>query len=334
MPTSIISSIMSYKYSVIVTGGTVGLGYNAARRIAKDRPDHLVVIASRSDDNKAADSINASLRQQNTAFMPLDLSSPSSVRSFAAAWSADAAKPPLKALVLNAALQFPGSALVLTPEPDRFETTFAVAHVGHALLFHLLAPRLDPAGARVVVVASGVHDPAQKSGLPDAVYTTADAVAHPADAGGDGRRHYANAKLCNVLWAYALARHLEERGLQRRVAVTAFDPGLMPGTGLAREYSAIERFVWNHVLPRILPVLRLVMFKNIHSPQESGDSLARLAVGADVEGVTGRYFEGRKEISSSKDSYVESKQEDLWEWTVNYAAGGDAVKMAQFRAFQ
>jgi hypothetical protein len=54
--------------------------------------------------------------------------------------------------------------------------------------------------------------------------------------------------------------------------------------------------------------------------------LARLAVGADVEGKSGTYYEGMKEIKSSTASYDEKKQEDLWQWTTNTLAGSEAEK--------
>ncbi|KAI1427101.1 dehydrogenase/reductase [Xylaria sp. FL1777] len=308
---------MSYTRSAIVTGGTLNLGYHAARDIARQHPDWLVVVCSRSDRGHAADSINEALNQSNTVFMSLDLSDSKSVRNFAKDWSARN-YPPIQALCLNAALQFPDK-IVYTPEG--IEATFAITHVGHALLFHLLCSHLA-ANARVVVTSSGVHDPAMNSGLPDAIYTTAEELAHPppAIANGPGRRHYSNAKLANVMWVYALHKRVSEKIPDRSIVVNAFDPGLMPGTGLAREASSVERFLWNKVFPKIIPIIKAVYTDNIHKPSESGASLARLAVSQETAGISGKYFEGRKEIRSSKDSYDEKKIEDLWEWTVKYCA--------------
>jgi len=163
---------MSYTRAVLITGGTLGLGFECALDIARQCPSYLVVIASRSDTNGAAASINKALHQENTVFLPLDLSNRTKVRSFVTTWESKH-YPPIQALLLNAALQFPDG-LCLTEEG--MESTFAVAHVGHALLFHLLFPHLAD-GARVVVTSSGTHDPALKSGLPDAVYTTAEELA-------------------------------------------------------------------------------------------------------------------------------------------------------------
>jgi hypothetical protein len=48
--------------------------------------------------------------------------------------------------------------------------------------------------------------------------------------------------------------------------------------------------------------------------------------------VRGQYFEGTKEIKSSVESYQVEKQDDLWEWTVNYVAR-DQEELTQFRRF-
>ena len=308
---------MSWKHSAVITGGTVNLGYHAALEIAKAHPECLVVISSRSDKEGAAAAINSSLGQDNVKFLAVDLSSTASVRNYAKIWSAEG-WPSIKYLVLNAGLQFPGA---LTKTAEGLESTFAVNHLGHALLFHLLWPHIA-ADARITVTSSGTHDPDQKSGLPDAIYNTAEDLAHPPPAMVKvaGRQRYASSKLANVLWTYALNRRLLLQRPRRNIVVNAFDPGLMPGTGLAREASGFEKFLWLRVLPHVLPLLRLAISPNIHSPKESGIALARLATGKDIGGDTGKYFEGRKVIQSSKASYAETSQEDLWNWTVRYVA--------------
>jgi len=70
-------------------------------------------------------------------------------------------------------------------------------------------------------------------------------------------------------------------------------------------------------MPRIIPLLRVIIgSSNIHPPKESGANLARLAVSADVEGVSGVYYEALEAIKSSEASYDKDKQEDLWKWTL------------------
>ncbi|KAF4613381.1 hypothetical protein G7Y89_g15506 [Cudoniella acicularis] len=311
---------MSYTRSVLVTGGTTGLGFQCALDIARKHPEYQVVISSRNDPNNAAISINTTLKQNNVTFLPLDLSDLAKVRSFAEVWETNNF-PPIQALVLNAALQFPNE---IHTNAAGIESTFAVSHVGHALLFHLLYAHLADK-ARIVITSSGTHDPAQKSGLPDAVYKTAEDLAHPPPEmiKIDGRQRYSSSKLANVMWGYALDRRFQSirRQGKKNLTVVSMDPGLMPGTGLAREYNAFLRFLWVKIMPKILPVLRvLIGSSNIHSQKESGENLSRLAISPDVEGESGTYFEGNKKIPSSVDSYDEEKQEDFWGWTLKHVA--------------
>lgn len=313
--------------SVIITGGTAGLGYATALHIARAHPDYRVFISSRTNPYNAAEAINKALGQDNTVYLPLDLSDLANVRAYVERWLSQD-PPPLVALVLNAGIQFPGD---LQLSRDGMEMTFAVCHAGHALLFHLLC-------ARVLVVSSGTHDPSQRTGVPDAVYNSAEELAHPAPRDKrPGRQRYSSAKLANVLWMYALHRRLGQRVPDRAIAVNAFDPGLMPGTGLARAAGRIERFLWNRVLPRSLPLLRAVFSPNIHTTDKSGAALARLVVGDDFEGISGKYFippfEGAKddaphEMDSSRDSHVEAKQDDLWAWTVKSLAANEREQAA------
>jgi NAD(P)-dependent dehydrogenase (short-subunit alcohol dehydrogenase family) len=263
--------------------------------------------------------INQKLHQTNVQFLPLDLGDLKNVRSFVKSWG-EKKLPPIAILLLNAGLQFPAE---IQYTADGFEATFGVNHVGHALLFHLLQPYLADE-ARIVITASGTHDPAQKSGLPDAKYTTAEELAHPAGEGLtiDGKGRYSTSKLCNILWTYALARRLKQLP-DKKWTVVAFDPGLMPGTGLAREYNPVLRFLWNRVMPALIPLLRLIILSNIHKPQESGASLAYTALDEKERATNGVYYEGRKQIKSSVDSYDEAKQEDLWAWTVKTLAADD-----------
>lgn len=301
--------------TVLITGGTTGLGYECALNISTQCPQYQVLIASRSNKDDAAVSINQKTGQSNVEYLKLDLSSLTKVRSFAADY-AKKGYPPIKVLVLNAGLQI----LDLNYTEDKIESTFAVNHVGHVLLFYLMSPYLAEE-ARILITASGTHDPTQKSGIPDAIYNSAEELAQPTKETEKyvGRQRYATSKLCNIMWTYALQRRLE-RTPGKKWTVNAFDPGLMPGTGLARDAGALVQFLWHNILPRTIWLLRLLISPNIHLARDSGASLARLAVGDDVKGISGKYYEGQKPIPSSKDSQVVEKQEDLWEWTVNRVA--------------
>jgi hypothetical protein len=108
-----------------------------------------------------------------------------------------------------------------------------------------------------------------------------------------------------VLFTYELDRRLGHGG--QGITANAFDPGLMPGSGLARDYPPLQRLAWRYLLPalRVLP--------GVHSTRTSGRNLAALANDAQFDGVTGEYFDGLRPIRSSADSYDSGKALDLWE---------------------
>lgn len=286
--------------TAVITGANTGLGLECARSLLAADDSWHVVLAVR-DPRRGVDAIAELGEPQRCSVIPLDLGSLVSARSFGDRFRA-AGLPPLRALVCNAGVQVVDGTKYTD---DGIEMTFGVNHLGHFAMVRGLLDQVD-APARIVVVSSGTHDPAKFTGMPKAQYTSAEELAHPvAGEPADGRRRYTTSKLCNVLFAYELDRKLGQGA--KGVSVTAFDPGLMPGSGLARDYSAIGKLVWRFVMPvlRVLP--------NVNSTRTSGRRLAALASDAKYDGVTGTYFEGDKAIRSSADSYDQALARDLWE---------------------
>jgi light-dependent protochlorophyllide reductase len=302
--------------SAIVTGANIGLGFECARALAESRDLHVVVACRSADKGReAVKQLSAQTGHKEIEEMTLDLASLESVRNFARDYAA-VPRPPLRGLVCNAGTQIVTGR---TFTKDGFEMTFGVNHLGHFLLVNLMLAQMAPP-ARIVVVSSGTHDPAQTTGMPPPVYKSARLLARPDEDPNDphdpegtaGRRAYTNSKLCNVLFTYELDRRLRaEEGAGangRSITVNAFDPGLMPGTGLARDYGGLVRFAWRFVLPALRPFVR-----NVNSAAQSGRSLASIVTEPRFERVSGKYFEGAREVPSSKDSYDPAMAAELWE---------------------
>jgi len=314
--------------TVVITGGNAGLGFACAQAILKSPhgAPWRVILACR-DEGRAQAAVDRLSSDAGKAgqveAMSLDLASLASVRAFAA----DLAKrlsietiPPLHAVVCNAGVNPLGTK---TTTADGFDLTFGTNHLGHFLLVNELWTALKSPG-RVVVVSSGVHDPAQKAGVPAPAWNVPAALARGElgptaasdNAFASGQRRYSTSKLANVYFTYALARRLPSG-----ITVNAFDPGLMPGTDLMREAPRALRFIARHVP---IAVFRGLFSPNVHTAQESGDALAGLVTDPDLAATTGRYFEGRRPIRSSDESYNDERAEELWNASVALTAGVSA----------
>ena len=106
--------------------------------------------------------------------------------------------------------------------------------------------------------------------------------------------------------------------------MNGFDPGLVPGSGLARDYPAPLRFVWDRVLPGVATLLS-PMVPTINPAGKAGGALARLVTDPALAGVTGKYFpsHARWQAAASSDaSYDEGRARALWDTSVKLSGLG------------
>lgn len=308
--------------TILITGGTSGLGYETAILLAGQRPTTQIIITGRTAGKDAE--INVRAQQSNVVFIPLDLTSHASTRAFLPLFRAGG-YPPILALLLNAGFQVTDK--LRYSDEDGIEVMFAVNHVNHALLFFLLAPYLAD-NARVVAVASSTHDPKLKR-VPPPHYNTAEEVAHPPtgpkyDTRDEALRRYGLSKLCNVLFAYSLHKHARDAG--EEWVIMALDPGVMP-TNLYRETKGLTGKLLNQALSSCLG---RKMVRDLFTTEFVAATLGRMAVSADfgASEKSGLYYQvvDVKEIKSSNQSYEITLQEDLWRWTVDKVAIGEDKK--------
>ena len=301
----------------IVTGGNAGLGLAYSQALGRDA-GNLILIACR--DPMRGETAAAALRAAgaHARALPLDLSHLASVRAFSEAFRR-AGLPPLAGLVCNAGVQGGDEP---TRTIDGYEETFGVNHLGHYLLARLLLPDMM-AGGQIVFISSNTHDPAAKTGLPEPRYPGAEALStDTSTARKAGQQRYTNSKLCNIYCAYEMARQLaaSPEPRLRSIRVNAFDPGMVPGTGLVRAYPAPVRFIWSYVLP----VLTLFQ-ANVNRSATSAARLAALATGA-MGDITGKYVSMGKVAPSSPLSYDVGNAAQLWK--ASESMTGRAVAIA------
>ena len=308
---------------VLVTGGNSGISFECARQLARAGWHVLIASRNRQASAEAVDRIARDSGADAASELGLDLGSIAAVRQFVR--EIDARDVPLRALVCNAGLQVHKGPQL---SPDGYELTFAVNHLGHFLLTNLLLARLvRNAPARIVIVASGVHDPKFRTGMPKpavADLATLAATGGPRAGAFDGRLAYVNSKLCNLWFTYELIRRIEAAGLSREgrwVSVNAFEPGLVPGSGLARDYPPVLRFIWDRVLPGLARVLSPAM-PSINPVDKAGAALAKVALDPELDRTSGRYFPSHarwRAARSSDASYDQAQARALWDASVGFA---------------
>lgn len=264
--------------TVLVTGGTGGIGEATARGLAGLGARVGIVGRDEARARAAAERIRATGGEVDV--FTADLSAQRQVRALAE--QVLAAYPRLDVLVNNVG----GYWAHRHPTEDGLERTFAVNHLAPFLLTNLLLDRLrESAPARVVTVSSG----AQSMGR-------IDFDDLQGETGYNGQRAYNQSKLANVLFTYELARRLEGSG----VTANVLHPGVVR-TAFGQEDSQ----GWMRLM---LPVMRPFM----KSPEKGARTSIHLASSPEVEGVTGQYFANEQPKRSSKVSYDTEAAARLW----------------------
>ena len=279
----------------LITGGSDGIGYAAAREMA--RMGAAVVIVGRNDSKTAAavERIVGETGNSEVRYMLADLSSQTDVRRLAGQVKQQVSR--LDVLVNNAGAIF----LSNRRSVDGIEITFALNHLGYFLLTTLLLDLLtDSAPSRIVNVSSSSHWSAGKFRLEDL----------PKPGSNRGYRAYGRSKLCNILFTYELARRLEGSG----VTVNALHPGLVR-TGIARNNGLLGRVVNFFIGVRGVDAVK------------GAETLNYLAASPEVEGTTGKFFVDCRAVPSSALSYDAGLASGLWELSERLTAPSASIPL-------
>ena len=192
--------------TVVITGATSGIGFEAARAIAAQGMRVIGVGRSAERCDRAKAALLSVMPEANVDYVCGDLSSQRDVHAVADAIISLLGDEGLWALISNAG----GVRSWYTTTADGYEVQFALNHLSGFLLAHRLWPRLKQAGGRVILTGSNSHKMTRMH-WKDIMFQ---------------RRYsclmaYKQSKLCNMLFAAELNR--------RQSAVKAYvvDPGLV-----------------------------------------------------------------------------------------------------------
>ena len=305
---------MHHNHLYLITGATSGIGLEVATNLARSDESNLIIVGARNPARTEA--LRQAVPHQQLLVLDLDTSSLTSVRSFATKVQAAIGPNKLSGMALNAGVQIVSGDQYSV---DGFELTFATNVLGHIVLFQLLKQNLASSSV-IVSTASGTHDKDHKLAKPYKFYggyfPSAEDVAAGQVSDNNakaqlGRDRYATSKLCNVLFTYAMAAKFGANGPR----FMAFDPGLMPGTELARDQPAALRFAWKNILPTAAK-----MIDGASTAQRSGAMLAQLLTREIYQTGTGLHIEFTgKQIPSSGMSYDHVLQDALMAFALKAA---------------
>ena len=250
--------------TVLVTGASDGLGRALARELAADGASVLV----HGRDHGRADEAVAAVRERapGTDVRPCvaDFASLAEVGALADELLRDGVA--LDALVNNAGIgsTLPGDGRRME-SVDGYELRFAVNYLAGYLLTRRLLPLMQrSAPARIVNVSSAGQMPID---FGDVMLERA----------YDGVRAYCQSKLAQVMFTFDLAGELDGS----RISATALHPATYMPTKmvLAARGSAMSTL------------------------EEGVEATRRLVDDPALEGVTGRYFEGKREARADAQAY-------------------------------
>ncbi len=171
----------------------------------------------------------------------------------------------LDLLINNAGIGSGGPQGTRQTNADGHELRFAVNYLAGFLLTYLLLPLIEKsAPARIVNVSSLGQE---------AIAFDDVMLLH----GYNGMRAYRQSKLAQIMFTIDLAHELEGTG----VTVNALHPATFMNTAMVMQFGG----------------------KPLSTVQEGAEAILKLAVSADMEGRTGRYFNGQNEATANAQVY-------------------------------
>ena len=249
---------------ILVTGSTDGIGKRTARDLA--RMGATVLLHGRSQEKGEATlrEIRDMTGNDRLEYYPADFSSLAEVRRFADKVQAN--HDALDVLINNAGVGAGRRGETRRDlSQDGYELRFAVNHLAPYLLTRLLLPSLRRAApSRIVNVASGAQSPID---FDDVML----------ERSYDGLRAYSQSKLAMVMFTFDLAEELEGEN----ITVNCLHPGSLLDTKMVRETFG----------------------RPMGDVQSGADAVIYLATSPKVEGVTGKYFDEKREARANGQAY-------------------------------
>jgi NAD(P)-dependent dehydrogenase (short-subunit alcohol dehydrogenase family) len=263
---------------VVVTGGTGGLGKEAACELGK-LGARLILIGR--DPTRGQAAVEEVKRRAGHGDVELRLADLSSIEASKKLAQELRGVGRIDVLLNNAGALF----MHRYETVDKLEMSFGLNHLSYFILANLLH---DVVEGRIVNVSSGAHARGRLE-LADAQWQT---------RRYRGLQAYCDTKLMNVMFTYEMARRLDPK----RTTVNALHPGAVATT-------------WGRTDPGWFKLGATIARPFLLSVQKGALTPIYLCSSPEVEGTTGKYFFKRKEANTIRRSYDETVQRELWEYS-------------------
>ena len=273
------------KRNCIITGATDGIGKQTAIDLAKLGYNIGIVGRSQRKGKAVLDEIASSTGNHSLKYFKADLSIIKDLTGLAN----DIKKEynSIDILINNAGAYF--SQYIETEE--QLEMTFALNHLNYFQLTMLLLDAIEfERPGRVINVASSAHFGA-KLDLNDIQMRKK----------YKGWTAYSNSKLMNILFTYEIHKRYKDTG----VCFNALHPGFVD-TSFGDNNSGFGK--------NVLSIGKKLIAINVIKGAKTN---VYLASSGEVKNVSGKFFDKSKPVKSSKVSYIDSNQKELWSYSQN-----------------
>jgi len=270
----------------LITGANSGIGKATALGLAKQGARVIMVCRHARRGETARAQIMQASGSEAVDLLVADLSSQRAIHQLSE--TIYARYPRLDALINNAGAMYNRRALTA----DGIERTLAVNHLAYFMLAHLLLDLLKKsAPARIVNVASGA-----------AFEGTIDFNDLMGERSYTRRSAYAQSKLANILFTYAMARYTSGSG----VSVNCLHPG-----NVLSNLGGPGRRIWLLAKSLLSPASFAAL--EVKQAAQAAEDVIYLVTSPDVETVSGAYFVGNQTETSPPESYDEMITQQLWQ---------------------
>ena len=280
--------------TVVVTGANSGVGFVAARRLAEAGAKIVMVCRDPTRGETARARIAETASGPQPELLVADLSSQEEIRDLAR--DLHFAHDQIDVLLKNAGSAFNKGERSI----DGIEKTFATNHLAPFLLTNLLQDQLLAApAARVVTVASEIYS------------RKLDFENLQGEHSYNFFKAYQQSKLCNVLFAFELARRLDGTGATSNVV----SPGPSK-TGFGANMKGAAR-----VFTRVMKAT-----PRFGTPEQGAQTLVYATTATELAGVTGRFYYKQKELATKQVTRNAEIAARLWQISCEMCGLGDGLQ--------